>query len=108
MEDGFELKAGKLVLRVNPGQMVKVKALGKVYMIKAPASKVAEATIIIKNNTVKVAGLVPMSGSASAADPAPSYLGPALLAGAAVAGVAAVAASESNKGGGGVASPSTP
>ncbi len=105
-EDGFELNSGKLSLRVNPGQTIKVKALGKVYTVKAPTSKVAEATIIVKNNSVKTAGLIFLNGGGSAG--APGYLGPALLAGGSAVGIAAVAASASNNGGGGVASPSAP
>ena len=106
--EGFELKSGKMVLRVNPGQTVKVKALGKVYMVKAPTSKVAEATILIKDNVVKTAGLALMGGGAGAAAGAATYVGPALIAAGAAGGIAGVASSASSNGGGGVASPSAP
>ena len=107
-EDGFELMKGKVTVRLNPGQVLKIKAMGKVYVIKAAAGKAAVATIAMNGSTVSTTGAVAMAGGSAIAGAAPGYVGPALLAGASVGGIAAVAASESNKGGGGVASPTTP
>ncbi len=107
-EEGFELTRGTLTLRLNPGQEMKVKALGKVYIVKAPAGKVGVATISVANNAVKTAGAVFLGGGGAATASAAAYVGPALIAGGAAAGIAGVAGSASTNGGPGVASPSNP
>jgi len=106
---GFELMKGKLTLRVNAGEVMKVKALGKIYTVQAPAGKVGVATIEIKDNMIKLAGVIFLGGGSGAvvASSTSALLGPALIGGGAIAGITAVAVSESNNGGG-TASPSTP
>jgi len=99
-KEGFELFKGKLTLRVNPGQELKVKALDNYYLVKAPSNKVGIATIEIDNSKVKIAGLIFLEGGGGASAGA-GMLGPALFAGGALAGVIAVAASNNGGGGGG-------
>jgi len=108
-EDGFELMKGKLMLRMNPGQELKVKALDKIYIVKAPADKVGVATIEIKDNAVRIAGMIFLEGGGGGAVAAGgSALVPMLIAGGALAGGVAIAVSNNGGGGGGSASPYRP
>lgn len=108
-KDGFELMKGKLMLRVNPGQELKVKALDKIYIVKAPADKVGVATIEIKDNAVRIAGMIFLEGGGGAAVMAGgSPLVPLLVTGGALAGGIAIAVTSNGGGGGGTVSPYRP
>lgn len=127
--DGLALSKGTLAIRLNPGQEVTIKSMGYTFQVQAPHDangiakfiaeggkvKVVSETTVIKGESIDdpaklSAGQSGTFGGSTAASAggAPAFLGPVAIAGGAVAGSIAVAASASNKGGGPTASPSTP